>query len=171
MSARLRTLMRAVHRTEAECSVPATKLMGASRRQFCTGRRAWPSEWLRSARRWLAKCAQSGASRCPGSTAFHGDRRRGIDGSGADGARRHKSPKVLGKYVKRAMRQVASGINGRPRERMQESCRNEQQPACRNGRCNLKTLERVKGIEPSSSAWKACDKPYEVIDGLDFLEA
>jgi hypothetical protein len=32
----------------------------------------------------------------------------------------------------------------------------------------LKSLERVKGIEPSSSAWKACDKANEINGGLDF---
>jgi hypothetical protein len=32
-------------------------------------------------------------------------------------------------------------------------------------------VERVKGIEPSSSAWKACDKRCEINGGLDFSEA
>ena len=38
-------------------------------------------------------------------------------------------------------------------------CQNEQQPACQNGPTTMtqviEKLERVKGIEPSSSAWKA----------------
>ena len=35
----------------------------------------------------------------------------------------------------------------------------------------LKTLERVKGIEPSSSAWKAFDNASKIIGCLDFSEA
>jgi hypothetical protein len=34
----------------------------------------------------------------------------------------------------------------------------------------LKTLERVKGIEPSSSAWKAGDKANEINGYFDFLQ-
>ncbi len=50
-----------------------------------------------------------------------------------------------------------------PRDR---AIRKGQQPACQNGMRNhgtapnlLKSLERVKGIEPSSSAWKAVALP------------
>jgi hypothetical protein len=35
----------------------------------------------------------------------------------------------------------------------------------------LKSLERVKGIEPSSSAWKAGDKANKINEGLDFSQA
>ena len=35
----------------------------------------------------------------------------------------------------------------------------------------LPVVERVKGIEPSSSAWKAGDKPNELNGCLDFLQA
>src|SRR5260370_23411483 len=33
----------------------------------------------------------------------------------------------------------------------------------------LLVVERVKGIEPSSSAWKACDKPSKINGGFDFF--
>ena len=50
-------------------------------------------------------------------------------------------------------RNVAPSENGR-----RTICQNEQQSPCQNGaapvRNSLKSLERVKGIEPSSSAWK-----------------
>jgi hypothetical protein len=40
---------------------------------------------------------------------------------------------------------------------------------CRNARSRLSgNVERVKGIEPSSSAWKACDKASEINRSLDF---
>jgi hypothetical protein len=47
---------------------------------------------------------------------------------------RHKSARVLPRYAKRTMKQVAEGRGsaGR-RERMREICRNDQPPACRNG--------------------------------------
>jgi hypothetical protein len=91
---------------------------------------------------------------------------------------RHKSPKVLPKYVKRTMHQVAEGARKRRGSRVGNtsasengegsSTRTKQQP-CRKilsenfGRYremsanSLKRLERVKGVERSSSAWKAVD--------------
>src|SRR5229473_8119292 len=34
----------------------------------------------------------------------------------------------------------------------------------------LLVVERVKSVEPSSSAWKACDKPSKINGSLDFLQ-
>jgi hypothetical protein len=60
-------------------------------------------------------------------------------------------------------------------ERKADRFGNEQQHGFGNGGLilpnPLKTLERVKGIEPSSSAWKAGDKANEINSCLDFWQA
>ena len=90
---------------------------------------------------------------------------------------RHKSPKVLGKCVKRTMRQFASNIRKRYAARTESGQLSECAEASFVGmvqsvaaKC-LKTLDRVKGIEPSSSAWKAIGNPHQIKGCLDFSHA
>ena len=82
----------------------------------------------------------------------------------ASGAGRHKSAKVLPRYAKRTMRQVAAGQKKKRLSRTEaDDCQNDNSRVVRivgtKWRKSLKTLERVKEIEPSSSAWKAVALP------------
>ena len=71
---------------------------------------------------------------------------------------------MLPRYAKRTMRQVAAGQKEKRLSRAEaDDCQNDNSRVVRivgtKWRKSLKTLERVKGIEPSSSAWKAVALP------------
>jgi hypothetical protein len=71
---------------------------------------------------------------------------------------------VLPRYAKRTMRQVAAGQKKKRLSQTEaDDCQNDNSRVVRivgtKWRKSLKTLERVKGIEPSSSAWKAVALP------------
>ena len=69
---------------------------------------------------------------------------------------RHKSAKVLPRYVKRTMRQVEAGAKKRRAIANKRSriCQNERQPACQNGPMTMAQVIEKTGagekIEPSS---------------------